>query len=80
MTSKHHKRTLSIKEAIETLCKSKAFVVVEFTNEDTVMELFDELNKTDGARKFLWIASDEWASTASVYETFPEIARGILGF
>ena len=70
---------MSIKEAIETLCNSKAFVVV-FTNEDTVMELFEELNQTDGAHKFLWIASDEWVSTASVYETSPEIARGMLGF
>ena len=73
-------RTLRIKEAVETLHNSKASVVIVFTNEDTVMELFKELNKTDGASTFLWIASDKWASAASVYETFPEIAKGMFGF
>ena len=37
-------RTLRIKEAVETLHNSKASVVIVFTNEDTVMELFEELN------------------------------------
>ena len=72
----------TIVKAISNLRNSKASVVVVFSNEDTVLSLFEELNnQTNGTLpKLVWIASDRWASAASVRDRFPEIARGMFGF
>ena len=70
----------SIKNAVRSLLKSKASVVVVFTDEPTAWALFKELNKTDSTREFIWIASDRWASSSLVHKNFPEIARGTFGF
>ena len=70
----------SIKKAVQSLLNSKATVVVVFTDEPTVMALFKELNKTDSTHKLVWIASDRWANSRLVLDSFPEIARGTLGF
>ena len=71
----------SIKKVVKSLLNSKATVVVVFTDEPTVMTLFKELlNKTNGAHKFVWIASDKWANSSLVHDSFPEIARRTFGF
>ena len=70
----------SIENAVQSLLKSKASVVVVFTDEPTAWALFKELNKTDSTREFIWIASDRWASSSLVHKNFPEIARGTFGF
>ena len=71
----------SIKKVVQSLLNSKATVVVVFTDEPTVMSLFKELlNKTNGAHKFVWIASDRWANSSLVRDSFPEIAKGTFGF
>ena len=70
----------SIEEAVRTLLNSIATVVVVFTDEPTVFALFEELNKTNSIRKFVWIASDRWANSSLVRSNFPEIAQGTFGF
>ena len=72
--------TETIAEAVNSLLKSKATGVVVFTDEDTILELFKELNKTNSTRKFVWIASDRWANSHLVLENFTEIARGMYAF
>ena len=69
-----------VKAAIRTLLNSTASVVVVFADEGTVLALFEELNKTNSTRKFVWIASDKWANSHSVCKKFPEIAKGTFGF
>ena len=70
----------TIVKAISKLLNSKASVVVVFSDEDTVLALFEELNRTGSMRELVWIASDRWASAASVRDRFPEIAKGMFGF
>ena len=70
----------TIVKAISKLLNSKASVVVVFCDEDTVLALFEELNRTGSMRELVWIASDRWASAASVHDRFPEIAKGMFGF
>ena len=71
---------ISIKEAARTLINSRATVVVVFTDEPTVVALFEELTKLNNVHKFLWVASDRWASSNLVRVSFPEIARRTFGF
>ena len=70
----------TVVKAMKALLNSKASVVVMFTDEVTVLALFEELNKTNSKRKFVWIASDKWASSSLVRDQFPEIAQGMIGF
>ena len=70
----------TIKEAVQSLIKSTASVVVAFTDNDTISALFEELCSINNTRKFVWIASDKWASSQLVRDKFPEIARGMYGF
>ena len=70
----------TIKEAAQSLIKSTASVVVAFTNNDTILALFEELYSINSTRKFVWIASDKWASSQLVRDKFPEIAKGMYGF
>ena len=70
----------SIVKAVRTLLKSSASVVVVFSDEDTVLALFEELKQTNSSRKFMWIASDRWTNSHLVYEKYPEIAKGTFGF
>ena len=70
----------TIVRAVENLLNSKTFIVVIFADEDTVLALFEELNRTNSTSKFVWIASDEWASATSVRDMFPEIAKEMFGF
>ena len=70
----------TIMKAISKLLNSKASVVVVFSDEDTVLALFKEFNRTGSMRELVWIASDRWASAASVRDRFPEIAKGMFGF
>ena len=42
--------------------------------------MFEELNKTNSIRKFVWIASDRWANSSLVRDSFPEIAKRTFGF
>ena len=53
----------TIKEAVQSLINSTASVVVAFTDNDTISALFEELYSINSTRKFVWIASDKWAST-----------------
>ena len=69
-----------IKESVRTLLNSKASVIVVFTDERTVWALFEELTKTNSSRKFAWIASDRWANSTLVRDSFPEIAKRTFGF
>ena len=69
-----------IKKSVRTLLNSKASVVVLFTDESTVLALFEELTKTNSTCEFVWIASDRWANLSLVCDSFPEIARGTFGF
>ena len=69
-----------VKAAISTLVNSTASVVIVFADNDTVLALFEELNKTNSTRKFVWIASDRWANSQLVHEKFPEIANRTFGF
>ena len=70
----------TIREAAQGLIKSTASVVVAFTDNDTISALFEELYSINSTRKFVWIASDKWASSQLVHDKFPEIARGMYGF
>ena len=70
----------TIKETVQSLIKSTASVVVAFTDNDTISALFEELYSINSTRKFVWIASDKWASSQLVRDKFPEIARGMYGF
>ena len=72
--------TMHIEKAVKTLLNSTASVVIVYTDEETVLALFQELNKVNGMRKFIWIASDRWANSRLVYDKFPEIANGTIGF
>ena len=69
-----------VKAAISTLLNSTASVVIVFADEDTVLALFEELNKTNSTHKFVWIASDRWANSHLVHKKFPEIAKRTFGF
>ena len=69
-----------VKAAIKTLLNSTASAVIMFADEGTVLALFEELNKTNSTCKFVWIASDKWANSHSVYEKFPEVAKRTFGF
>ena len=60
-----------VKVAIRTLLNSTASVVIVFADEGTVLALFEELNKVNSTRKFVWIASDKWANSCSVHEKYP---------
>ena len=73
-------RTMHIKKAVEILLSSKASVVIVYTDEETVLTLFQELKEVNNTRKFVWIASDRWANSRLVYDKFPEIANGTFGF
>ena len=70
----------AVKEAVKILMKSTASVVVAFTDNDTILALFEELYSTNSTRKFVWIASDKWASSNLIRDKFSEIARGMYGF
>ena len=74
----------TIAEAVKSLLESKATGVIVFTDEDTIVELLveliEELNKTNSTRKFVWIASDRWANLHLVLENFTEIAKGMYAF
>ena len=70
----------TIKEAVQTLMKSTASVVVAFTDNDTISALFEELRSINSTRKFVWMASDKWASSHLVRDKFREIAKGMYGF
>ena len=69
----------SIVTAVRTLLSSKSSVVVVFTDQLTAWGLFNELNKTNSTRKFVWIASDAWANSDFVY-SYPDIANGTFSF
>ena len=69
-----------VKVAIRTLLNSTASVVIVFADEDTVLALFEELNKVNSTQKFVWIASDKWANSHLVHEKFPEVAKQTFGF
>ena len=69
----------SIEEAVRILLNSLATGVIVFTDEPTVLALFEELSKTNGMHKFLWIASDRWANSSLVRNNFPEIVNRIYG-
>ena len=69
-----------VKAAISTLLNSTVSVVIVFADEDTVLALFEELNKTNSTHKFVWIASDRWANSQLVHKKFPEIANRTFGF
>ena len=71
---------ISIEEVVRTLLNSVATVVVVFTDEPTVLALFEELSKTNNIHKFVWIASDRWANSSLARNNFPEIAQGNFGF
>ena len=73
-------RTMHIEKAVKTLLNSKAYVVIVYTDEETVLALFQELDKVNSTRKFVWIASDRWANSHLVYDNFPKIANKIFGF
>ena len=70
----------SIEKAISMLLSSKASVVVVFTDEQTVLALFEELSKRNTTDTFVWIASDKWINSDLVNYRFPEIANGTFGF
>ena len=70
----------TIVKAISKLLNSKASVVVVFSDKDTVLALFEELNRAGSMRELVWIVSDRWASAASVRDRFPETAKGMFGF
>ena len=76
----NHEFNRSIEKAVTTLLNSVATVVIVFTDEPTVLALFEELSKTNGIRQFVWIASDRWANSSLVRNNFPEIAAGTFGF
>ena len=70
----------AIKETVKGLLNSTASVVVAFTDESTIVAIFEELQKRNSGRRFVWIASDAWANSAKVRDRFSGIARGTFGF
>ena len=74
----HYNKTF-VKAAARELMKSTASVVVAFTDEGTIAAFFEELNKINKERKFVWIASDGWAGS-DLADKFPNITRGMYGF
>ena len=70
----------TIKEAVQTLMKSTASVVVAFTDTNTISALFEELHSINSTRKFVWMASDKWATSQIIRDKFSEIAKGMYGF
>ena len=80
LSSKESRTNETVVEAVEALLKSTATGVAVFTDEDTVLELFEELSKVNSTRKFVWIASDRWANSRTVHENFTEIAREMYAF
>ena len=75
----HYNKTF-VKTAARELLGSPASVVVAFTDEDTIVALFEELSKINKKRKFVWIASDGWAGSDLIHDKFPEIIRKMYGF
>ena len=69
-----------ITKAARSLLDSKASVAIVFTDALTAFTLFKELRNTNSTRKFMWIASDKWTNSYFIKESFPEIARGTIGF
>ena len=49
-------------------------------DNDTVLTLFKELKSKNIMHKFVWIASESWASSHLLFGEFPEIAKGMYGF
>ena len=76
----HFNKTFVKAAARELMMNSRASVVVAFTDKDTIVALFEELNKMKKTRKFVWIASDGWAGSDLVRDKFPNITRGVYGF
>ena len=70
----------AVKDAVKALLKSTASIVVVFTDEHTVLTLFEEVNSTNSLRKFVWIASNRWANSDLIRDKFPEITKGMYGF
>ena len=70
----------AIKETVKGLLNSTASVVVAFTDESTIVAIFEELQRRNHGRQFVWIASDAWANSAKVRDRFSETARGTFGF
>ena len=70
----------TINETISDLLNSTASVVVAFTDEATIMALFEELRGRNSTRRFVWIASDAWASSGVIRDDFADIANGTFGF
>ena len=70
----------TVPEAVQTLLKSTATVVVLFIDNNTALALFEELSKINNTSKFVWIASDEWVGSQILQDKFPEIAREVFAF
>ena len=70
----------AIKETVKGLLNSTASVVVAFTDESTIVAIFEELKRRNNERRFVWIASDAWANSAKVRDRYSGIARGTFGF
>ena len=70
----------TINETISDLLNSTASVVVAFTDEATIMALFEELRGRNSTREFVWIASDAWANSGVVRDDFADMAEGTFGF
>ena len=62
------------------MLNSKASIVIVFTDELTILALFEELSKVNSAHKFVWIANSRCARSSSVHDSFPEMARQFFGF
>ena len=70
----------TIKNTVSGLLNSIASVIVAFTDEATIMALFEELRERESSRKFVWIASDAWANSGVIRDDFADIAKGTFGF
>ena len=70
----------NIEKAVQTLLSSTAFVVIAYTDEATIIELFEELSRMNSTHKFVWVASERWANSPLVRDKFPEIANRTFGF
>ena len=70
----------AIKETVNDLLNSTASVVLAFTDEATIMALFEELRERNSTRQFVWIATDAWANSGVVRDNFLDMAKGTFGF
>ena len=70
----------AINETVSGLLNSTARVVLAFTDEPTIVSLFEELRERNSKRQFVWIASDAWAGSNVIRDNFLDIANGTFGF